>query len=100
MHKMTSMSMNDTISRQAAKLKPCPFCGSEALYETFSQEYAFGTKNPEIFCNSCKAIFSVEDSSPFLNCDEDYKYRKRITVEAWNRRASDESDRKTSTDVG
>ena len=85
--KLKEAQTGDTISRQAVKLKPCPFCGSEAIYETFSQEYALGTKNPEIFCNSCKAIFSVEDSSPFLNCDEDYKYRKRITAEAWNRRA-------------
>lgn len=79
--------MDETISRQETKLRPCPFCGSEAIYETFSQEYAFGTKNPEIFCNSCKVIFSVEDDSPFLDCNEDYKYRKRKTVEAWNRRA-------------
>ena len=81
--------MSDLISRQVAKLKPCPFCGSEAIYETYSQEYALGTKNPEIFCNSCKAIFSIEDSSPYMNCDEDYKYRKQKTIEAWNRRAYD-----------
>lgn len=79
----------DLISRQVVKLKPCPFCGSEAIYETYSQEYALGTKNPEIFCNSCKAIFSIEDSSPYMNCDEDYKYRKQKTIEAWNRRAYD-----------
>ena len=69
-----------------SELKPCPFCGSEDLYETYSQEYALGTKNPEIFCNSCKGIFSIEDDSPYMNCDEDYKYRKEKTKEAWNKR--------------
>lgn len=89
----------DCIGRQAAideakKLKPCPFCGSEDLYETYSQEYALGTKNPEIFCNSCKAIFSIEDDSPYMNCDEDYKYRKEKTKEAWNRRVNDRAEMK------
>ena len=69
-----------------SELKPCPFCGGIDIYETYSQEYSLGTKNPEIFCNSCKAIFSVEDDSPYMNCDEDYAYRKKKTVEAWNRR--------------
>ena len=69
-----------------SELKPCPFCGSEDIYETYSQEYALGTKNPEIFCNSCKAIFAIEDDSPYMNCEEDYAYRKKKTSEAWNRR--------------
>lgn len=69
------------------KLKPCPFCGSEDIYKTHSEEIPFGTKNPEIFCNTCKAIFAVEDDSPYLNCDEDFKYRREKTAEAWNKRA-------------
>lgn len=69
------------------KLKPCPFCGGEAIYETFREEHFLGTKEPIIFCNSCKAVFSVEDESPFLNVDEDYRWRKKKTAEAWNRRA-------------
>lgn len=71
------------------ELKPCPFCGSKSVYETYTQEHAYGTKNPEIFCNNCKAIFAIEDDSPFVNCDEDYKYRKEKTKEAWNRRWGD-----------
>lgn len=69
------------------KLKPCPFCGGEDIYETYSQECSLGTKNPEIFCNSCKAILSIEDDSPYMTCDEDYAYRKAKTKEAWNTRA-------------
>ena len=71
-----------------AKLKPCPFCGCDDVYETYSLDHPFGNKNPEIFCNICKIIFSVEDDSPYLNIDEDYAYRKKKTIEAWNRRAS------------
>lgn len=71
-------------------LKPCPFCGGEDIYETYTEEYAFGTKNPEIFCNTCKAIFSIENDSPFMDYDKDYQYRKKKTKEAWNRRADDD----------
>lgn len=73
-----------------AELKPCPFCGSEDIYETYSEEYRYGTKNPEIFCNTCKAIFSIEDDSPYMDVEKDYKYRKEKTAEAWNRRVKDD----------
>lgn len=73
-----------------ADLKPCPFCGSEDIYETYSQEYAYGTKNPEIFCNTCKVIFSIEDTSPYMDVEKDFKYRKEKTIEAWNRRINDD----------
>ncbi len=73
-----------------ADLKPCPFCGSEDIYETYShEENPYGTKNPEIFCNTCKAIFSIEDDSPYMDIEKDFKYRKEKTKEAWNRRVND-----------
>lgn len=71
------------------KLKSCPFCGSEVVYETFREEHWYGTKEPIIFCNACKAEFSIEDTSPFMNIDEDYKWRKTATINAWNRRDGD-----------
>ena len=74
------------------ELKPCPFCGCEAVYETFREERLYGTKEPVVFCNGCKAIFSIEDTSPFLNVDEDYKWRKAKTAEAWNRRAGERDE--------
>lgn len=70
------------------KLKPCPFCGSEDVYETYSQEYPGGPEDPEIFCNSCKAIFLIEVDSPYKYRDEDFAYRKEKTREAWNRRVN------------
>lgn len=73
------------------ELKPCPFCGEKNIYETYSQEYSLGTKCPKIFCNNCKAIFTVEDDSPYMTCEEDYVYRKNKTREAWNRRVDNAS---------
>ena len=73
----------------SVELKPCPFCGCDAVHETFRQEHWFGTKEPIVFCNGCKAEFSIEDDSPFTNVEADYKWRKEKTIEAWNRRAND-----------
>ena len=69
------------------ELKPCPFCGSKDIYETYEQEHWYATKNPIIFCNSCKVKVSVEDDSPYMDIEQDYKYRRQKTVTAWNRRA-------------
>ena len=74
-----------------SELKPCPFCGSTDIYETYTEEYS-GTKNPEIFCNTCKVIFAIENDSPYMNCEEDFKYREAKTREAWNRRAERRTD--------
>ena len=72
------------------ELKPCPFCGSDDIYLTFRQEHWFGTKEPLIFCNSCKAEVSVEDDSPYTDIEKDYEYRREKVAEAWNRRANNE----------
>ena len=71
-----------------SELRSCPFCGGKDIYETYTQEYGLGIKNPKIFCNSCKIIFAVEDDSPYLNCEKDYAYRKKRIKDAWNRRAN------------
>lgn len=78
----------EEVSRMS-ELKPCPFCGGKDIYETYTQEYGLSIKNPKIFCNSCKAIFAVEDDSPYLNCEEDYAYRKKRTKDAWNKRVEE-----------
>ena len=70
------------------ELKPCPFCGGTNVYETLNEERA-GYKNPMIFCNWCKAIFTIEDDSPYVMIDEDYEYRRKKTIQAWNRRAKE-----------
>lgn len=73
-------------------LKPCPFCGSKAVYQTYTQEYPFGTKRPMIFCNLCKIEFSREDESPYIDVDKDYEYRKNAVIHAWNRRKETEDE--------
>ena len=67
------------------KLKKCPFCGVDCLYETFEVN-DIGTTIPVMFCNSCKIVFKVENDSPYLNDDKTYEYLKEKTSNAWNTR--------------
>lgn len=68
---MTHESMTD-------ELKPCPFCGGKVLYEVF---YTIdGFDQPAMFCNWCKAMFTVEGS-------EDWGIGGMSKLrDAWNRR--------------
>ena len=68
------------------EFEPCPFCGNNFVYLTYNQEYSLGSKEPIIFCDTCKAIFSVEDDSPYTDLKKDYEYRKQKTIEKWNTR--------------
>ena len=53
----------------------CPFCGSTDIYETYSQEYALGTKNPEIFCNTCiSTYYEITYFAPNSFISSDIKY--------------------------
>ena len=58
--------MNDQISRQ--KLKPCPFCGGEAVILAGFEEHIW------IFCEECKAEISAHTT-------------EEEAIEAWNKRA-------------
>ena len=68
------------------KLKPCPFCGGEAVFFNFvDRDPRSVTATPvcQILCTNCKALmgnFVAEDSS--------FSYKDKAT-EAWNRRAND-----------
>jgi len=53
-------------------LKPCPFCGGEAIVE-------IGTKSKIVFCTRCKAR-----TNRFAEYNEEKNAEK--AVEAWNRR--------------
>jgi Lar family restriction alleviation protein len=57
------------------ELKPCPFCGSEAIVVTYRDEQR--RLNPTVVgCTVCKAQSGLFD-------------RKGQAVEAWNRRDGD-----------
>lgn len=59
------------------ELKPCPFCGGKAkLIEEKHREY------PSTYIVACKGM-----------CIRQYPYKdKNRALEAWNRRAKDETD--------
>ncbi len=62
-----------------AELKPCPFCGGEAML------ISFGDFTGNYFDVSCKSIgcyaFRWTDDARYTNKD--------AAIEAWNRRAND-----------
>ena len=62
-------------------LKPCPFCKSGWLYETQKNDYYDETA--VMFCNSCKAIVTLEQVE-----EEGVNEKTRKFVrERWNTRA-------------
>ena len=70
------------------ELKPCPFCGCTAIYETFREDHLTG-ECPQIFCNGCKVIVEVENDSPYFADDETIQYLRDKLIKIWNRRAND-----------
>lgn len=42
----------------------CPFCGSKALYESYHNVDGFDM--PFMFCDDCKAMFTVEGSEDWV----------------------------------
>jgi hypothetical protein len=67
------------------KLRECPFCGGEDIYE-ISREDSVVDKIPQLFCNSCKMIFEVENDSPFLDDTKTFEYLKEKLHTTWNTR--------------
>ena len=66
------------------KLKPCPFCGSDALYFVRVRGYLDDTVG--IFCNACKHTVMLEENDQEGYTDE----RMSIAAEAWNRRKGEQ----------
>lgn len=62
------------------ELKPCPFCGGKAFFDKmYSPD---GDWEYCIACADCECMFTVE----YRNPDKNY------LLNAWNRRAEDETD--------
>ena len=76
------------------KLKPCPFCGKEAIIQKKSSGQGNGKYTASFFigCDSCKIGFTRE-STFVLDCDEVSFIRNGYeeAIKAWNRRANDEN---------
>ena len=68
------------------ELKECPFCGSKAIYEEYCNLDYYEV--PFMFCDSCKALFTVEGSEDWVTPVDDGMDRLR---EHWNMRADSSS---------
>lgn len=68
------------------KLKPCPFCGSDAELKT-DIRYPRHMRQPkrayEVFCTNYDCIIGGVDDRYYTN--------KEKAIKAWNRRASNEN---------
>lgn len=72
-----------------AELKTCPFCGSGVLYEAYHTVDWFDM--PFMFCNTCKAMFTVEGSEDWINADHDSMAELRA---AWNNRDNSQKEQR------
>lgn len=70
------------MSKQLAK---CPFCGEGTMYE-IQREDELGRIIPQLFCNSCKMIFEVENDSPYMSDEKTLEYLKEKLLKTWNTR--------------
>ena len=73
------------------KLKPCPFCGGKAVFKVGCKK---GRITLRIACKRCHAKSKRYDSEASGNEYETQTYFeviKKKAMEAWNRRANDES---------
>ena len=68
------------------KLKPCPFCGGEAV---IMERYRKGTTNRKMYWVECKACWAAQ----YHGNDGGYRTKAKAT-EAWNRRMERSEDGK------
>lgn len=68
-----------------SEIKNCPFCNEGVIYETSREDY-LGTVIPQLFCNSCKMIFEVENDSPYLDDKKTEEYLREKLHRQFNTR--------------
>lgn len=70
------------------RLKPCPFCGGEAIIKATVKSYGF-----TIWCACEKCNARTEGFCPDTNRENDtmenIEERKKRAIKEWNRRAND-----------
>lgn len=69
------------------ELKPCPFCGGEAELIESGNDY-IGYNKTEIKCRSC----SAKQTHRWIKFKYDYEFVHTKTIEAWNKRAYEQTD--------
>ena len=66
------------------KLKPCPFCNGEAVFEYIGNEYTKSRKL-KIKCSNCR----VQLTNAAMK--HGFDWLERITIEAWNTRKGEDN---------
>ena len=77
--------MNDSTK---ATLKPCPFCGGEAVFESAYEQTDGTFCSAKVMCPKCRITITGESrKSPcgWAN-GRDYMNSRRTAIELWNRR--------------
>lgn len=59
------------------KLKPCPFCGGEAILD-----------REDIFCDNCHLSMRIDDRL-YNGEAQNYEEAREQTIEAWNNRITE-----------
>lgn len=79
------------------KLKPCPFCGGEAVLTQLTAVYNSGrgslTTDFYVNCTECEVRTTQYESEVYISASGDVVVDAdgaQTAVEAWNRRTSDE----------
>ena len=77
-----------------SELKPCPFCGNEVEVEKIPLWYGNGHGYKDcyefkIWCKKCGCRVDQPENDSVYRSEEE---AKKNAIEAWNRRASDESE--------
>lgn len=68
-----------------SEIKNCPFCNEGVIYEISREDY-LGTVIPQLFCNSCKMFFEVENDSPYLDDKKTEEYLREKLYRQFNTR--------------
>ena len=71
--------------KNETRLMNCPLCKDGTIYK-IQRENELGTIIPQLFCNSCKMIFEVENDSPYLHDGKTYDYLEEKLYKTFNTR--------------
>lgn len=77
--------MNDSTK---ATLKPCPFCGGEAVFKSAYEQEDGTFHSAKVMCPKCRITITGESRKSQYGWanDIDYMNSGRTAIESWNRR--------------
>lgn len=76
--------------RRKMNLKPCPFCGSKYIDESFSRGYFGGDRSRPVIAAGCMNCNACGPDVEITNTENGYNE----SIQAWNTRSNDKSCKK------